>query len=337
MRWRPGTIGILLVTCFVFYINSFAQVTNEAIRVDPTLQDYQKVSGLSGQITSVGSDTLSTMVTLLAEGFHEIYPNTIIQVEAKGSATAPPALLQGTAQIGAMSRLMKREERDTLQNRLGYPPLAVGIAIDAIAVYVNRDNPLQKLSLPELDAIFSKTRRLAHPESIRVWQQLKVSHPPGRYPIRIYGRNSASGTYGFFKMVALGNGDFRDTVKEQPGSSSVVMSISEDPTGIGYSSLSYRTSGVKVLRLSQTRNDEAYAPSDLNVLSGRYPLSRMLYLYVVKAPQSPLPKIVEEFLKFALSRQGQELVIRSGALSLSRQLAQQERARFLPDGAAGDL
>jgi phosphate transport system substrate-binding protein len=314
----------------VLSATAFAQNPNQVLRVDPNLPDYQKVAGLSGQITSVGSDTLSTMVTLLAEGFHDVYPNTLIQVEAKGSATAPPALQEGTAQVGAMSRLMKREEVATFERELGYPPLAVGVAIDAIAVFVNRENPIDAISIPELDAIFSKTRRLAYPESIRVWRQMDVFSHLGRYPIRAYGRNSASGTYGFFKMVALGNGDFRDSVKEQPGSSSVVMSVSEDPTGIGYSSLGYRTSGVKVLRLSASRDAMAFAPTDANVLRGDYPLRRMLYLYVVKPPDEPLPRIVTEFLNFALSRQGQELVVTSGSIPLSHSLAEEQRKLFLP-------
>lgn len=337
MGWCSNITGTKRRLLPLLFLVCVAQISaTDPLRVDPELPQYQKVAGLSGHLTSVGSDTLSTMVTLLAEGFREAYPNTHVQVEAKGSATAPPALQEGTAQIGAMSRLMKREEIAAFERKLGYPPLAIGIAIDAIAVFVNRQNPLEQLSLPELDAIFSKTRRLAYPESIQIWQQLKVSGALSRYPIRTYGRNAASGTYGFFKMVVLDQGDFLDRVKEQPGSSSVVMSISEDPTGIGYSSLGYRTSGVKVLRLAQSRDGDAYAPTDQNVLEGRYPLTRMLYLYVVKPPDQPLPKIVEEFLNFALSRQGQELVLSAGSISLSQELATRERQRYQqsPKGAA---
>jgi len=287
-----------------------------AVEVDLNLPVYEKRQGVGGNLDSIGSDTLNNLMTYWAESFRAIYPNVHIQIEGKGSSTAPPALISGTAQLGPMSRSMKSSEIDAFETKYGYKPLAIGVALDALAVYVNKDNPLESISFSQIDGVFSKTRKGGAPGDIKTWGELGLTGDWAARPMSLYGRNSASGTYAYFKEHALFKGDFKDTVKEQPGSASVVMGIAEDRLGIGYSGVGYVTSGVKSLAVSEKEGAEAYAPTYENVLSGKYPLGRLLYVYVAKKPGEPLTPITEEFLRFVLSRAGQEIAVKDGYLPL---------------------
>jgi phosphate transport system substrate-binding protein len=286
----------------------------QAVQVDPSLPPYQKTSGISGNINSVGSDTMNNMMALWAETFRKSYPNVKIQIEGKGSGTAPPALISGTSQFGPMSRPMKAAEADQFEAKYGYKPTQIRTSYDALAVYVSKDNPLDKLTLAQVDAVFSKTRRRGG-KNVSTWGDLGLTGDWAARPVSIYGRNSASGTYGFFKEHVLRGGDYRDTVKEQPGSASVVQGVTEDRFGIGYSGIGYKTSGVKVLQLAD--KDQFFDGSYANVTSGKYPLSRFLYLYINKAPGKPLDPLVKEYLKLILSKDGQEVVVKDGYLPLS--------------------
>ncbi len=297
-----------------------------ASKVDPNIPVYQKVDGISGNLNSVGSDTLNNLMTFWGEAFRNKYPNVNIQIEGKGSSTAPPALIGGTAQLGPMSREMKSDEVDKFEAKYGFKPTRIGVALDSLAVYVNKDNPIDTLSFPQLDAIFSKTRKGGHAENIETWGQVGLTGPMANRPISIYGRNSASGTYAYFRKKALFKGDYKDTVKEQPGSASVVMGVAEDPNSIGYSGIGYRTSGVKVLALSKKEGGTAYKATYENVLSGKYPLGRMLYIYVLKQPGKPMDKLTREFLKLVLSKEGQEIVVKDGYLPLPAAVVEKQRA-----------
>jgi phosphate transport system substrate-binding protein len=296
------------------------------LEVDSKIPSYQKVQGVSGNLNSIGSDTLNNLMTLWAEGFRKQYPNVNIQIEGKGSSTAPPALIEATAQIGPMSRPMKKSEIEAFEKKHGFKPTQIGVALDSLAVYVHKDNPLDSLSLQQVDAIFSRTRKGGLTQDIVTWDQVGLKGSWANQPIGIYGRNSASGTYGYFKEKALFKGDYKDQVKEQPGSASVVLSVTEDRGGIGYSGIGYKTSGVKAIALSKKSGEPTYEPTYENVLSGKYPLGRMLYLYVAKKPNEPLPKLVEEFLKYALSREGQEVVVKDGYLPLPAKVAADQLA-----------
>lgn len=301
-------------------------VQAEQLKVDPALKGYSKTQGVSGNLNSIGSDTLNNLMTFWAEGFRKHYPNVNIQIEGKGSSTAPPALIEGTAQIGPMSRPMKKEEIEKFEQKYGYKPTEIGVALDSLAVYVNKDNPLNALSLTQVDAIFSKNRNRGAAEDIVTWGQVGLKGDLANRPMSIYGRNSASGTYGFYKEVALKKGDFKDIVKEQPGSASVVLSVTEDKASIGYSGIGYKTSGVKAIALSEKDGAPAYEPTYENVLNNKYPLGRMLYLYVAKEPNKPMPKMVEEFLKYVLSKEGQEVVVKDGYLPLTAKMAEKQLA-----------
>jgi phosphate transport system substrate-binding protein len=305
-----------------------ASLASAQMKVDPALTAYQKTSGVSGNLNSVGSDTMNNMMTLWAEGFLKLYPNVKVQVEGKGSSTAPAALIAGTAQFGPMSRAMRGTEVDQFESKYGFKPTQLRTSYDALAVYVNKDNPIEKLTMAQVDAIFSKTRRKGFKQNLTTWGQLGLTGDWANRPLSLYGRNSASGTYGFFKEVALGNGDYKDAVKEQPGSASVVQGVTEDRFGIGYSGIGYKTSGVKAVPLAAT---ESGATSDGNyedVKSGKYPLNRFLYIYINKAPGKPLDPLVKEFAKYMFSKEGQEVVIKDGYLPLPAEIAKQELAKL---------
>ena len=299
----------------------------QPVQVDAGIAAYAKTSGVSGNLNSIGSDTLNNLMTLWAEGFRKQYPNVRIQIEGKGSSTAPPALISGTAQLGPMSRTMKAEEIDAFEKKFGYKPTAIRVAIDALAVYVNKDNPVQQLTLQQVDAIFSKTRKCGG-KDIGNWSQLGLAGEWSK-PISLYGRNSASGTYGYFKEHALCKGDYRDTVKEQPGSASVVQGVTEDRAGIGYSGIGYKTSGVRAVPLAAKPGGPFYGTDTIDhVYSGAYPLSRYLYVYVNKAPNKPLDPLVAEFMKFVLARGGQEIVVKDGYLPVRASIAQEETGKL---------
>lgn len=297
------------------------------VEVDPSLTAYSKVGGISGSLSSVGSDTLNNLMTLWSEKFKEFYPNVNVQIEGKGSSTAPPALISATAQLGPMSRQMKSKELDAFEKKFGYKPTPIRVAIDALAVFINKDNPIKGLSLKQVDAIFSKNRRRGNAEDILTWGQVGLTGDWSKRPVSLYGRNSASGTYGFFKKVALKKGDYKNEVKEQPGSASVVQSVSVDRFGIGYSGIGYKTASVRTIPLSE--NSTNYIePSRTNAISGEYPLARFLYVYVNKAPGKSLDPLTTHFLAMILSKEGQEVVVKDGYFPLPAMATKEDMAKI---------
>lgn len=304
-------------------------LTGASLPARAELPAYQKVGGISGNLNSVGSDTLNNLMTYWAEGFRKQYPSVNIQIEGKGSSTAPPALLEGTAQLGPMSRPMKREELKKFEDRFGrgFAPTPIRVGVDALAVYVHKDNPMAQrgMTLAQVDAVFSANRKRGHPE-VRTWGDLGLTGRWASKPISIYGRNSASGTYGFFKKVALDKGDFRNTVKQQPGSAAVVQGVENDRYAIGYSGIGYKTSGVAAVPLAESGDTFAAATFD-NVYSGKYPLSRFLLVYVKKDKDGKLTPTTREFLRFVLSREGQAIVAKDGYGALPAAIVKQELNR----------
>lgn len=296
--------------------------------VDPELKPYERVSGISGNITSMGSDTMNNLMALFCEGFTRFYPNVRCQIQGPGSSTAPPALAEGTAQFGAMSRAMTHRELDNFEKSQGYQPTQIGVALDTLAVYVNRDNPLKCMTMEQVDAVFSHTRSCGYGKAINTWADLGLGGNWANRPVSVYGRNSASGTYGFFKELALCKGDFRPEVREQPGSASVVQGVTEDLYGIGYSGIGYKTSGVKVVELAKEAGAKCAGATAENVGSGDYPLARFLYIYVNQRPGQELDPLRKEFLKFVLSREGQEEVVKDGFLPITESVAKEMRKKL---------
>jgi phosphate transport system substrate-binding protein len=293
-------------------------------KLDLALTPYKPVSGVSGNVSSIGSDTLNNLMTLWAESFNKFYPNAKIQIEGKGSSTAPPALISGTAQFGPMSRPMKGTEIDQFEKKYGYKPTPIRTSVDALAVFVNKDNPIKCLTLPQVDAIFSKSRRSGYKEDIKTWGQLGLTGEWASRPVSLYGRNSASGTYGFFKEHSLKNGDYKDEVKEQPGSASVVQGVTVDRYAAGYSGIGYATAGVRAVPLAEKEGAKCYEADPDNAYAGAYPLARFLYVYVNKAPAKPLDPVTREFVKLMVSKEGQEVVIKDGYFPIPATIAKEE-------------
>lgn len=290
-------------------------VASAVQEIDPGTPEYQKASGISGNLSSVGSDTLANQMTLWAESFNRIYPNVNIQIQAAGSSTAPPALTEGTSNLGPMSREMKDDELGAFERKFGYKPTAIPVAVDALAVFVNKDNPIKGLSIDQVDAIFSSTRKCGYKKDIANWGDAGIDAWKTK-SIQLYGRNSVSGTYGYFKEHALCKGDFKNNVNEQPGSASVVQSVTASVNGIGYAGLGYVTSGIKAVPLAKKGGKDFVEATPENALAGKYPLSRYLYVYVNKKPNQPLAPLEYEFIKMVLSKTGQEVVIKDGYIPL---------------------
>lgn len=290
------------------------------------LPDYQKMAGITGSLTTVGSDTLAGMTTLWVEEFKQLYPSVNGQVQASGSSTAPPALTERTAQFGPMSRPMRNREIEAFERAHGYKPTELRVAIDAIGIFVHRDNPIKGLNFIQLDSIFSATLRCGATKHINTWADLGLDYQWAKRGMQLFGRNSVSGTYGYFKKNALCGGDFKNSVNEQPGSASVVQSVSSAINTIGYSGVGYKVSGVKLLPIAKSGQEYIEATQE-NILSGKYPLSRYLYVYLNKHPSKPLSPIEREFIRFIFSKQGQALVAKDGYIPISADIARRELAK----------
>ena len=297
-----------------------------AVAVDSDLPTYKKTTNVNGSIKSIGSDTMNNEMALWAEGFRSFHEGVKVEIEGKGSSTAPPALIAGTSNFGPMSRAMKAKEVDAFEKKFGYKPVQLRTSIDMLAVYVHKDNPIKGLTLQQIDAIFSKTRKGGYGKDIVTWGDLGLKGEWKDRPINMYGRNSASGTYGYFKKHALFKGDYKDNVNEQPGSSSVVQSIASDKYGIGYSGIGYMTSDVRAVPLStETGSNPHMIPATPeNAYTGDYPLARFLYLTVNYKPGSKLDDLRAEFVKFVFSKQGQEVVVKDGYFPVPASVAREE-------------
>jgi phosphate transport system substrate-binding protein len=321
------TIAAALAACAVL---TFAPATQaQSVDVDAALPSYEKVAGVSGNFTSIGSDTLNNLMTLWAEAYKRYYPNVNIQIQGAGSSTAPPALTEGTSNFGPMSRMMNAKEIEAFEKKHGYKPTAVPVAIDALAVYVNKDNPIKGLTMPQVDAIFSSTRKCGYPTDITKWGQVGLTGEWADRTIALYGRNSVSGTYGYFKEHALCKGDFKKNVAEQPGSASVVQSVTGQINAIGYSGIGYKTSGVRAVPLANKEGQPFVEADAKHAIDGSYPLARVLYIYVNKKPNQPLPPMEREFFKMVLSKQGQTVVVKDGFVPLPAKMAEKALAEVL--------
>jgi phosphate transport system substrate-binding protein len=305
----------------ILAISTLSSLGTVQADVDPNLPSYVKASGVSGNLSSVGSDTLANLMTLWAEDFKRNYPNVNIQIQAAGSSTAPPALTEGTANVGPMSRKMKDKEIEAFEKRYGYKPTAIPVAIDALAVFIHKDNPIKGMSMAEIDAVFSSTRKCGFNKEVNSWGDLGITGNLANQTIQLYGRNSVSGTYGYFKEKALCKGDFKNNVNEQPGSASVVQSVSESLNAIGYSGIGYKTASVRLLPLSKSGTDYV-EPTPANATSGSYPLSRFLWVYVNKAPNKDLSPLEAEFVRLVMSKQGQEVVMKDGYVPVPASVAE---------------
>lgn len=288
------------------------------------LADYHKVGELSGSLASVGSDSLGNLLVFWAEAFKQLYPSVDINIQSSGSGTAPPALALGSADIGPMSRLMNAQEIQDFESRLGYKPTPFTVAIDALAVLVHLDNPLAGLTMQQLDGIFSANPVCSKVSPIRLWSTLGLSGPWSMQAIELFGRNSISGTYQYFKRHALCDGDFQPELNELPGSASVVQAVGQSPYGIAYSALGYTNKSVRVLPLASSSGQTLVEATRENAVNGSYPLARLLYIYVNHDPALAWPPLQAEFIRMVLSSQGQEQVARAGFAALPDSVTRRE-------------
>lgn len=313
-----------MVKCMTAFLVLAASLAPRQESIIADLKSYQKVDGVAGNLSSVGSDTMNNMMALWQEGFRKMYPNVNVQMEGKGSATAFPALIEGTSQMGPMSREPKPTEQDKFESAFGYKATILRTSLDALAVYVHKDNPLEEVTLEQLDAVFSKGRKRGYKEDVRTWGQLGLKGDWSNRQISVYGRNSASGTYGFYKEHTLKGGDYKDTVKEMPGSASVVQAVTEDRFGIGYSGIGYATSGVKKLRIAEKAGTKFISAEAANVYNDTYPLRRFLFVAINKAPGKPLPPLVQEFCMYLFSKEGQQVVDKDGYFPVPSAVVEEE-------------
>ena len=327
MRWSKWFLACVVAAS--------ASLALAEVKVDTKLPKYVQTQGVSGTIKSVVSDSMNNLMTLWSEGFKKMYPNVKVEIEGKGSSTAPPALIAGTADFGPMSRNMKKKEIDEFESKFGYKPTEMPTSIDMLAVFVHRDNPIESLTLAQVDAIFSSTRKLGQSNDVKTWGDLGLKGEWASKPISLYGRNAASGTYGYFKEHALGNGDFKKSVKEQPGSSAVVQGVATDKYAIGYSGIGYSTADVRAVPLAKDGKSKVFAAEAEHAFSGDYPLARFLNVAVNYKPRSELDPLKREFLRYVYSQEGQKDVMKDGYLPIGARVAERALTSVGIDPKAG--
>lgn len=305
---------LLLISCLFVFASPLKAQTTE-IKVAVGVSQAVEHIAIKGNLTAVGSDTLAPLMTKWAALFKRQHPEVNVQIQTLGSSSAVPALIESTAQFGAMSRQMRLSEMMAFKERYGYQAKAIKVAIDAMAIFVHQDNPLTEIKLSQIDRIFSRTLRCQARSPISTWGQLGLKGSWTLRNISLYGRNSVSGTYGYFKELALCGGDFLPSVNELPSAASVVQSVSTQLGALGYAGISSKSSRVKVLPVLV--DGKAIYPNRTNIVSHAYPLSRYLYLYVNKVPNKALPPLEAEFLRLILSPKGQEVVAENGFVPLA--------------------
>lgn len=319
---RPGVVTLFLSMVFA------GVLLPPPVFAEPQLPEYTPASGLSGALNSVGSDTLAYLMAFWGTDFKKHYPDVKFSMRQFGSATALPALLDGSANLAPMSRLMTPEEIRAFNKKFGYDPTEIRVALDAVAVYVNNDNPISKLALPQLDAVFSSVPKCGHSHPIETWGKAGLEGDWATRPIALAGRDHMSGTREFFRQKALCGGDYRKDIREHAGTAEIHRTLAGNKYAIGYSGIGSRQAGVKVLALAANANAPFVAPIAENIISGKYPLARPLFIYVNKAPGKPLTSLEAEFLKMVLSKAGQQRVITEGFVALDAAMVAREREKL---------
>jgi len=283
----------------------------------------------ANELLIVGSGNLARFLTPLAAAYQELHPGVRVRVEAGTSTAGPPALLRGRAQLAAMSREMSRDELHAFKVVLGARPARTSVAIDALAIYVNEQNPLQQISLPELDAIYSSARRCGGEEAITSWSQLGLQGSYAARSIGLYGHIPSAGTYAFFRQKALCGGHFREGVHQQPGDRSVVLSIAELRYAMGYGARADLIAGVRALAVAPSAGGSYGTIAPADVYDGRYPLTRDLYLYrTTRRGEERGSAEALRFVRFVLSKTGQDAVDTAGFLRLPESRLAEEHSRL---------
>jgi phosphate transport system substrate-binding protein len=339
-EWTEGGLKGLMTGAMLgvlFLIGPAGVATAEQavlVKVDAGIASYTAPANLSGNMVIAGSDTMQPLMLKLATAFRQVHRSAKVGVQGGGTEKALMQFLIGQAQIRrgdgyysghqissdvsllASSRRLTEEEFKDFRSRYGYDVTEIPIAMDAVAIYVNRENPIHGLTLEQVDAIFGADRKRGVQEDIATWEQLGLKERWAQQPIHLYGRDKQSGTRSFFKHAALLDGDLKGTIREEPGSATEILAISRDALALGYAGIEFQTSMVRAVPLAEKAGMPFVAPSAESAASGAYPLGRPLYLYVKKDPQEALAPVILEFLKFVNSREGQRTVAKAGAYPL---------------------
>jgi phosphate transport system substrate-binding protein len=286
------------------------------IKADPTIPAYRKVATLEGNIRSIGSSTLSSLILRWSSEFKLLYPTVDVLVTGGGSEAAPIALIAGTTELAPMSRPMRASEIDAFKQKFGYEPTRITVGLDAIAVYVNKNNPLTQISIKNLDGIFSATQKRGS-EALKTWGQLGLTGEWTAREIELKGPSRAQGIYSLFKELVLDGGDYRFDLRAEPVASSIVQGVGADEAAIGFASYFYHSARTRALAVSVTGEPPFTLPEQESVVSGRYPLARSLYIYVNLAAKGNLPANTMEFLRFICSASGQQIAARDGNYPLN--------------------
>ena len=314
--------------------------------VDPNVTSYNATREVSGALKLAGSDTMQPILSRLVNEFRRYHPNAVLSVEGGGSSAAVKEFLEAAPRsksvsksksdepilLVASSRVLSASEVKQFTSKRGYHPTALPVAVDAVGIYVYRDNSLSHLTLEQVDAMFSTTRHRGYPHELKRWGQLGVNNGWESMSINLYGRDQKSGTRAFIKEHVLEHGEFTPAVHEEPGAASVILALSRDPFGIGYSGIGLQASTVRAVPLAEKEGMPYVLPSADSVMDESYPLRRFLYLYADKSPKAPLPALAEEFLAFVNSREGQQAVIKAGFYPLpAKQVEQSLAALTVPN------
>lgn len=301
---------------------------------------YQASNGLSGKVTIAGSDTMRPLVMRLAAEFGRLHPDVRFTVEGGGSSAAVREFVMGTSQqrradkarsghagagrvsLVASSRPFTSGEIRAFASQHGHEPIGIPIAIDAVVLYVNPENPIQGLTLEQVAAIFSDSESKSG-SKIKTWGELGLKGAWDNRKIRLYGRDKKSGTREFFEGHVLRGRPADTDILEQAGSATEILAIARDPNAIGYAGAGFQTNLVRLVPLAQKDGEPFVTPTIEQVKHGAYPLTRYLYLYVEKEPKAGLDPIIKEFLAFINSANGQTIVAKAG----SYQLADEQLAR----------
>jgi phosphate transport system substrate-binding protein len=316
-----------------------AEPSQPAIRpvVDSSIANYLPKPGVSGAIVIAGSDTMQPIIVKAAAAFRLFQSGIKIAVQGGGSDAALRQFIQdqstirrgdanprghqvsGSVDLLASSRPLTSEERQDFKARYGFEPTEIPIALDAIAIYVNHQNPLLSLTLEQVDALFSDSRKRGASEDITTWGQLGLQGDWKHQPVRLYGRDKRSGTRTLFIHTALLDGTLKPHVKEEPGPAMEILDISRDQLGIGYAGIGFQASTVRILPIAPRTGDTPIVPSAETAADGSYPMTRSLYLYAKRTAKGDLEPAVAEFLHFMNSREGQDMIARAGVYPLSTQ------------------
>lgn len=284
--------------------------------------DYIKVHEAKGVIRSIGSSTVSGLVNAWADAFSKLHPGASVEVSGGGSSTATPALLNSACDIAPMSRPMNDAELAQFKQKFGYEPLRIVIAIDALAVFVHKDNPIEALSLTQLDAMFSATRKRGG-SPVDTWGDLGLTGEWAERPVQLFGFGDLTGGYALFRDLVLDGGEYSAAMKAEPGSSAIVSAAGAYRGAVGFASQYFATARTRMVPIIGD-DGVPHEPTEATCIEGSYPLARRLFIYVNKKPGEPLPPNTTEFLAYVLSRQGQATATELGMFALPPELARDQ-------------